>query len=202
MASTVGHALCGIDCLLLSRMIWPEFAPKIVMGTFFGAAFLANVPDLDLLVGPVLGEHPHYLHGQMTHSLSFAVFVGVFFGLAAKLSKVDAKPSLVWALCGFCGILSHVLIDWFTGPNPGVNPSFGTMILWPFSEERIQASVTVFLGPEHASLDELFSLHNLWVMTRELIVFGGFGVLFFAFSRELRIELKSFWQNMFAKRPA
>jgi membrane-bound metal-dependent hydrolase YbcI (DUF457 family) len=177
-------------------------APKIVVTIFIGAAFIANVPDLDLLIGPILGEHPHYLHGQMTHSISFAVFVGIFFGLAAKLSKVDAKHCIVWALCGFSGILSHVLIDWYTGPNPGVNPSFGTMIMWPFSEERIQASVTLFLGPEHASLKELFSLHNLWVMTRELIVFGGFGVLLLALSKRLRIELKSFWQNMFAKRVA
>ncbi|MFT5676408.1 MAG: inner membrane protein [Paraglaciecola sp.] len=200
MASTLGHALCGIDCLLLSRMIWPELAPKIVVTTVFGAAFIANVPDLDLLVGPILGEHPHYMHGQMTHSLSFSVFVGVFFLLAARLSKIEVKHSAVWALCAFSGILSHVLIDWFTGPNPGMNPSFGTMILWPFSEVRIQASVTMFLGPEHASLDELFSLHNLWVMTRELIVFGGFGVLLLALSKRLRIELKSFWQNMFAKR--
>ena len=196
MASTVGHALCGIDCLLIGRLISPKLVNPISIGAVFFAVFLANAPDLDLLVGPLIGEHHHYLHGQMTHSVAFALICGGGFWLIARLAKIEESKGRAMAVMVAATLMSHVVVDWFTGPNPGVNPSFGTVILWPFSMERIHAPVTVFLGPNHASMTELLSLHNVWVMIRETLIFGGFALLLWYFSPTLRQQINTFLINL------
>lgn len=196
MASTLGHALCGIDCLLVGRLVSPKLVSPITIASVFVAVFLANAPDLDLLVGPMLGEHHHYLHGQLTHSIVFALLCGLTFWAIARISGVEERKGRVMATMVSATLLSHVVVDWFTGPNPGINPSFGIVILWPFNMERIHAPITLFLGPNHASMDELLSLHNVWVMTRETLIFGGFALALWYFSPSLRQQINSFLMNL------
>lgn len=196
MASTLGHALCGIDCLLVGRLVNPKLVSPLSVGAVFAAVFLANAPDLDLLVGPMLGKHHHYLHGQLTHSIVFALLCGLAFWLIARLVGVEETKGRAAAIMVSVTLLSHVIVDWFTGPNPGINPSFGTVILWPFNMERIHAPITLFLGPNHASMDELLSLHNVWVMTRETLIFGGFALALWYFSPSLRQQINSFLINL------
>lgn len=196
MASTLGHALCGIDCLLVGRLVSPKLVSPLSIGSVFAAVFLANAPDLDLLVGPLLGKHHHYLHGQLTHSIMFALLCGLIFWVLARLTGVEERKGRVMATMVSATLLSHVFVDWFTGPNPGINPSFGIVILWPFNIERIHAPITLFLGPNHASMTELLSLHNVWVMTRETLIFGGFALLLWYFSPTLRQQINSFLINL------
>lgn len=196
MASTVGHALCGIDCLLLGRMAAPRLVPRLSVPLLVAAMFLANAPDLDLLVGPFIGEHHHYFHGQVTHSVMFALFAGLLFWIAGKMRRSDAdKNRFFAALVGF-GLFSHVLVDWLTGPDPGWNPSFGIWLLWPFMNERIHAPLTLFLGPHHGSMDVFLSLHNVWVMVREVMIFGGIGLTFWLISTDIREQIKGLFSNM------
>ncbi|MEP0357644.1 metal-dependent hydrolase [Paraglaciecola sp.] len=199
MASTLGHALSGVDCLLIGRLVCPNLIGKISVSGIIFIAFLANVPDLDLLVGPMLGKHHHFLHGQMTHSISFSVMWGLLMWLGAKVIGADGVKCKTAFIFGFAGIFSHVVVDWFTGPNPGVHPSFGTMILWPFSWERIHAPFTLFLGPHHGSLEEFLSLHNLWVMVREFLIFGGVAGVLIACSASLREEIITMWRDLLKK---
>lgn len=200
MASTVGHALCGIDILLIGRLLRPQWFNKLTVGSVFLIVFLANAPDLDLLVGPLMGKHHHFLHGQMTHSIFFAVMCGLLFWGAAKLLAIESNRAKAMGVFVFAGLFSHVIVDWFTGPNPGFNPSFGIVILWPFSLERIHSPITLFLGPHHASLIELFSVHNLWVMTREVLIFGGTALGLWFFSASLRKQIKDFFQSLLPAR--
>jgi inner membrane protein len=192
MSSTLGHALCGVDCLMVGRLYWPQLFPRIRATSVAAFAFLANLPDLDLLGGPLIGEHPHYFHGQITHSIIFAIFFAWVLSLATPWLKPLSRRTVF--ITGLVPVLSHVIVDWFTGPNPGINPSFGILIAWPFSSERIHAPITLFLGPHHASFDELFSAHNLWVMASELFLFGGAGVCLLLLSPSLRLEIKRAWQ--------
>lgn len=196
MASTLGHALCGIDCLLVGRLVNPKLVSPLSIAAVFGAVFLANAPDLDLLVGPMIGEHHHYFHGQMTHSICFALLSGLLFWGVAKLTGVSAEKGKAMGIMVSATLMSHVIVDWFTGPNPGLNPSFGTVILWPFNMERIHSPVTLFLGPHHASLAELLSLHNIWVMTSETLIFGGFGLAIWFFSPTMRAQVNVFLANL------
>lgn len=196
MASTVGHALCGIDCLLLGRMISPKLVNPLSIGSVALVVFLANAPDLDLLVGPMLGKHHHFLHGQMTHSLAFAVLIGLFSWFVLKAVKYEQDKCNAVALLISLTLLSHVVVDWFTGPSPGINPSFGTVILWPFVNERLHAPLTLFLGPHHASMKELISLHNVWVMVREVLIFGGLAVLLWELSPNLKLQINIFLADL------
>lgn len=200
MASTLGHALCGVDCLLIGRLVYPELFYKISFASIVGIALIANVPDLDLLVGPLMGKHHHYFHGQITHSIAFSVICGLFFWLSVKVINNDIYKAQKLALFVFIGLTSHVAVDWFTGPNPGFNPSFGTVVLWPFVEERISSPLTLFLGPHHASLSDLLSMHNIEVMIREVLIFGGLALFLWLVSSNLRVQIADFWQGIFMTR--
>ena len=115
--------------------------PKIIAAGLFGFA-AGMVPDLDVLiqsdVDPLL-----YLeyHRQFTHSLIFVpigglicavifqVLFGRFFGLAFKQT---------WLLCAL-GFGTHGLLDAFT--------SYGTMLLWPFSDARFSWKIVSVVDP-------------------------------------------------------
>ena len=45
-------------------------------------------------------------------------------------------------------------------------------------------------------MTELLSLHNVWVMTRETLIFGGFALLLWYFSPTLRQQINSFLINL------
>ena len=115
--------------------------PKIIAAGLFGFA-AGMVPDLDVLiqsdVDPLL-----YLeyHRQFTHSLIFVpigglicavifqVLFGRFFGLAFKQT---------WLFCAL-GFGTHGLLDAFT--------SYGTMLLWPFSDARFSWKIVSVVDP-------------------------------------------------------
>ena len=198
MASTLGHALCGIDCLMIGRMVAPHYVTRFSVPLVFAAVFLANAPDLDLLVGPMIGEHHHYFHGQATHSIVFALLAGALFWVTGRVFGIEENRNRFFALLVGFGLMSHVAVDWFTGPNPGWNPSFGTVVLWPFVDARIHSPLTLFLGPHHGSMDEFLSLHNLWVMVREVIIFGGFGLIVWLMSKDIREQTKRLVVNVFS----
>jgi hypothetical protein len=185
---------------MVGRLLFPQWINKISVAGVTGMVCLANAPDLDLLVGPLIGEHHHYLHGQVTHSIAFAVVSGLLVWLGLRLVKTEHKYSQLIGALVFSGLISHVIVDWFTGPNPGWNPSFGIVVLWPFVSERLQSPFTLFLGPHHGSMTEFLSLHNVWVMVSELLIFGGFAVLLLFISSSLRVQIKHLFQDVLAAR--
>lgn len=192
MASTLGHAICGIDCLLLGRGLYPQYFPPISISSVSAFILLANLPDFDLLLGPLIGERPLYFHGQMTHSVVFAICIGLllhFVKIASKRSLFTTQNAF---LIGFIAVFSHIVVDLLTGPEPGLNPSFGIKWAWPFIDQRLHAPVTFFLGPHHASMIELLSWHNVIVMVSELLIFGGAGILLILMNQKLRCEFSDF----------
>ncbi len=93
------------------------------------AGMVAGVfPDIDFVLG--LFNHQFYLqyHRDFTHSFLLLPFYAGFLGwLFTKVSKC----SYFWSfyLISLFGLVSHVLLDLLT--------SYGTMILSPFSENRV-----------------------------------------------------------------
>lgn len=167
MASPIGHTLCGLTCLVAVEIAQsPRFRPldwKNV--TLF--AFLANLPDIDFFIGYLFSSDPHRFHSGPTHSLIFALTAGLFFGC---LFFRRLGPILSW-LIPTGVILSHSLIDLFTGPALGLHTSYGVSLLWPLQESRIRVPLSLFLGVHHDNWERLLSLHNLWVMGVELVSF-------------------------------
>jgi membrane-bound metal-dependent hydrolase YbcI (DUF457 family) len=102
-----------------------------------GFACLATGADLDLLARFVDGRSHHH---EITHSLGFAVAVGVAVGLWARWRRWPGAARAGW-LAGVAWAL-HGLVD-FTSRD--TNPPFGPMLLWPFSDQYWISPVIVFL---------------------------------------------------------
>jgi inner membrane protein len=167
MASPVGHTLCGITCLVAVEIAQSPRFRALDWKNAVLFAFLANLPDIDFFLGYLFSSDPHRFHSGPTHSLVFAFTAGLVFGC---LFFRSLGPVWSW-LIPTGVILSHSLIDLFTGPALGLHTSYGVSLFWPFEEGRIRVPLSLFLGVHHDNWERLLSLHNLWVMGIELVSF-------------------------------
>jgi len=123
---------------------------------------LSMLPDADV-IGFKLGipyGHP-WGHRGATHSLMFALFVGLASYLIAQRLKL---PPLRTAL--FVGITvgTHGLLDALTDGGLGVE------LLWPFSTQRFFAPW--HLIPVAPIGEEMFSARGLYVVAVEAMMFA------------------------------
>ena len=115
--------------------------PEIFAAGLFG--FIAGIaPDLDVLiqsdVDPLL-----YLeyHRQFTHSLFFVPIGGLICAVIFRLLLgrfFDLTFKQIW-LFSALGFGTHGLLDAFT--------SYGTMLLWPFSDARFSWKIVSIVDP-------------------------------------------------------
>lgn len=150
MATSVAHGLIGIACYCAVRNLSADDKQRLPLnvGVLFLVAMLANVPDLDMIVSLILyGDH-RVLHGGVTHMLLFSIFTGCVVWLMA----IKACQRKLIALAVVVVLASHALVDFLTGPVPGVNPTYGSMAFWPLAEARMDFPVTIFKGVEHSNI--------------------------------------------------
>lgn len=167
MASTVGHSLAGL-CIyaLTSKKTFRFQIHQDIKGLAF-FAFLADLPDLDFLIGITWYGRMNAIHGEITHSLLFLILASSLFGaLPFRPWPFWKRASVVFLLIG-----SHDLIDFFTSQNLGLSPAYGIHLFFPFDPELIGAPVTLFYGVRHKNLDQLLSLENVWTVLYEALVF-------------------------------
>jgi membrane-bound metal-dependent hydrolase YbcI (DUF457 family) len=166
MSSTLGHALCGVACLMAARTAVPGVFPA---GARWIAAFavLGNLPDFDFFAGYLWAGDFHRFHSGPSHSLLFALIAGALASLLAPAGRrLQALPWLVGA------VASHDLVDLFGGPALGWHATYGVPLWWPFSELRVNSPLSLFFGIEHATLQSLVSWRNATVMLLETVVFA------------------------------
>ncbi|MYA24624.1 MAG: metal-dependent hydrolase, partial [Gemmatimonadetes bacterium] len=104
----------------------------------WGAA-LGILPDLDVLGAAFLSETDLLgFHRWVSHSLLFAVGGGL--GLGWALSKLHRDASWrEWFTLAFWAILTHALLDCFTG--------YGTQLFSPFSNYPVAFSAIFIIDP-------------------------------------------------------
>jgi len=114
--------------------------PVVVAGCF---GFLAGLAaDLDILIHSA--EDPLLFlefHRQFTHALIFIPVGGLVTATLLYLLTGWCLKLPFWRTLLFCtlGYGTHGLLDFAT--------SYGTMLLWPFSEERFAASIISIIDP-------------------------------------------------------
>lgn len=104
MPFPLGHTAIGLATYELNSQKSALSRWKI----FVFVMILANLPDIDVLFGLLLHWNGSAFHRGPTHSLLFAVVMGLLASRAAKLST--AVPPVNFWTC-FCLILSHVAAD-------------------------------------------------------------------------------------------
>lgn len=162
MPSPIGHSFGGIAA-------WVFFRRRFRAGTLtlFALLWMASVlPDIDyypLLWGDL--RLANLNHQYFTHSLFFAVVSSIGLSIIGKW-LIKGQQARVLFIPIFLAALTHIVFDYFT--YDGRYP-IGIPILWPL-EMRFNAPVSLFGGLAKGSLSGVFSLHNLFVIAREIAV--------------------------------
>lgn len=159
MATSVAHGMIGIAFYCTARSLsGGDKELPLSFGMLLLVALVANIPDMDMIISLLLyGDH-RVLHGGVTHTLFFSGAGGFMVWMFAKSSFLRMELSFAAALVLF----SHVLVDFFTGPSIGFNPSHGVTPFLPVVESRIISPVTIFKGVEHSNILPGALLTALW----------------------------------------
>jgi inner membrane protein len=172
MASPIGHSLAGATIYL-----WSIKPGKEQLGEFLRRhwrpvllfVILANLPDVDFILGWLTTGNAHAFHHQWTHSFTVAAGAALLAALAFKI-----RPSFTanW-LWYFAVTGSHLLIDFFAGPELGWHRSYAMPLLWPFSNEQFSSPISLLIGARHRDASQLLSLSNWAAAAWEVLVFGA-----------------------------
>jgi hypothetical protein len=191
MPSPIAHSLVGAGAFLaltpetglkpLSSTLWEKREELL----FFIA--LANLPDLDMVVGLLLHHNAETFHGLFSHSL----FGAILMALAASLIYPIGNGRKTF-LVAFSLILLHDLMDFSASPNLR-DPGPGVSLFFPLSE-RIASPLPIFLGIQHATIQQLISFHNLRAIGIELLEFGSLVLILYNLKKHFSIR-----QNVFNK---
>ena len=170
MPSPVAHSLIGFSLFLLTtRKVKPVSLHHLMpwRNRILVFIILANLPDIDFLISWLTTGNANLLHNGWTHTLLFAIIVAPIIATISRLEATYLKSNLL--ISGV--VATHVVMDFFTGPVLGFSKSYGIPILAPISTERLQSPVSLFVGPKHQTLDQIFSLHNWgWVSFEALVL--------------------------------
>ena len=121
--------------------------------------FAAMAPDFDTVAFKLgIAYADQFGHRGASHSLLFALAVGLFGAMVAPWLRTTRWRALLWLTC--C-TASHPLLDALT------NGGLGVALLWPWSQERFFAPWRpIAVSPIGAGF---FSLRGLAVLWSELL---------------------------------
>ena len=152
--ATIGHLAAGALCgAVYSRATGAKPVSAVV-----AFAALAGAPDLDLLLIPFGLEETPFAHRAITHSLPFAVAIGV---LAGSLARTRLRSVLLGVLT-VVALASHGLLDALTRTGRGPK------LLWPFSSTRFSFDWQPIPGTD--SFQEYFTLDAAPIYAQELVL--------------------------------
>lgn len=126
MPLPIAHGLIGASLVIAGR---EEFSWRAAWWPLLVGAVLAVAPDFDLFFAWILGYHAR-LHGGVSHSILFAVPLGLLGALLAR--EFTRRGVLVY----FLAALSHGVLDFVTKKEFG-----GAALLWPFSSEKLRLGI-------------------------------------------------------------
>jgi membrane-bound metal-dependent hydrolase YbcI (DUF457 family) len=166
MPLPIGHSLAGYLTYLGVEKDVTLHRWKIILLYLF----CANLPDLDILPGFLMGLPNRYHHG-ISHSLGFAILAGM---VVILYKRWRGDGHLLRSLSIASGLyFTHVLLDCLI-----VDTSFpyGVQLLWPLSSQYVISPVLIFptvykADTSGAFLGSLFQLGNLKLIGVELLYF-------------------------------
>ncbi len=167
MSSPLGHGLVGSMIYTLAKKA--SFLPNNTIWLHIGFFLLASLPDLDFIPILLWNLPKDDFHRTYSHSLIFAVLVGILLASLYQLIFKRHLKHLFWLLpvvIATHGLMDACCLDLF--------PPCGVMYLWPFSKHYFYFniphvySVGSFQAQGYYTLEAL-SRTFFW----EIIDFGG-----------------------------
>lgn len=142
MPLPLGHAAIG---LTVCDLFCKNYSIADLKKSFLFILILANLPDLDVVLGLFVQGNGNIFHHGPTHSILFALVGGV---IAANTRKLWARIPKLSAISCFLIILSHTLADVILGDST-------VALFWPFESYYSDG-------------------HRGWEDVMELVIFGSF----------------------------
>ena len=140
---------------------------KVLVGSIVGC-FAGLAPDLDIFIRSATDALLKLeYHRQFTHSI---IFIPIGALIVTLFSRIFFKKYLSWGetyLFSFLGYATHGLLDACT--------SYGTQLLWPFSDERISWNYISVVDP-FLSIPVILAIVFAVIMKNKLITL--FGILY------------------------
>lgn len=171
MALPIAHATAGY---LVHRATRRSLGGNRALNEEWGRAavfmVVGNLPDLDFLVGFVLGR-PSMFHRGVSHTVVAAVLFGLVAGCLAH--QWWRQPFAPAALAFGAAYLSHLVLDFFTVDS---RPPIGAPFLWPFSSAYLLSPVSIFKeiridGQTRAGfLGSLLAWPTIVLLAREIVI--------------------------------
>jgi inner membrane protein len=126
--ATLGHVAVGV---VAARWRASRPGPWPLAASMLGLAALSVLPDADFVAFRLGIPYSNpYGHRGMTHSLLFALVVGLLVAIGLRLRR---RPVLADALLATLVVASHGVLDAFTTGGLGIE------FLWPFDTRRFFA---------------------------------------------------------------
>jgi len=170
--SLAGYAIAEATDIRLAKKTW-------INVSIFAA--LANLPDIDYLPGFLLGQ-PNRFHHLWTHSLGFALLVGLLGGFICwrqRRNLIQAeKPAPQFGLYFLmisAAVFSHCVLDLFTEDS---SPPYGMLMLWPFDQGFYDVTWNLFPSTHKSNesatfFASLFQWHNVKIALREFLMMAS-----------------------------
>ena len=170
--SLLGHVAIGVAT---ARRITPAGQPTEVLPVrMVVLSAFSLLPDVDFLLHALSPSVDSLEHRGATHSLVFALAIGLFVAVALRVS---ARPRPIhWGIVTMLVVASHPLLDAFGHTTLGVE------LLWPFSDARFLAPLDVLPNP---GPQDLLLRRGLADLGLEFLIFLPFWVYAF-FPRRAR----------------
>jgi inner membrane protein len=126
--ASIGHVAIG----LAARRVHQGSTPaRSILASAVGWSALSLLPDVDVIAFALrIPYAAPWGHRGATHSLAFAVLVGLVAALVLRLGR---WPVLRTSLLVTAVVASHGIVDAFT------DGGLGTALLWPLSNQRFFA---------------------------------------------------------------
>jgi inner membrane protein len=172
MPTPVGHSIMGY---IIYRATTSSFGVHQWQFTAF-CLFTANAPDLDFIPGFLIGDPNRYHHG-VSHSIGFAVLFALVCSLFLSLLKKEViGKNFVLFFFLYC---SHIVLDYL---SIDTRFPYGVPLFWPLSNAYYIAPFAFLPDIRRTSsslefIPSLFSLHNLWATSVEILLLFPFILL-------------------------
>ncbi|MGH7596498.1 MAG: metal-dependent hydrolase [bacterium] len=170
--SLMGYAIAEATNVRLSEKKW-------INVSIFAA--LANLPDVDYLPGFLLGR-PNHFHHRWTHSLGFALLIGLLGSLIlwqrrrkGVLQEItDGKAGQFWPACLAisAAVFSHCVLDLFTEDT---SLPYGMLLFWPLAWGFYDVSWSLFPSTHKSNESATFFIsllewYNIKLVLREFLI--------------------------------
>ena len=124
MPSPLGHTAFGLAVHELHSRGISNLSPR---KTFILVSLLANLPDIDILIGLILYSNGGAFHRGITHSIVFALVMSILISNGWRCWSRIPKLGFLWC---FLLIISHLLTDAIFSSAP-------VSLFWPLERYNI-----------------------------------------------------------------